>query len=730
MGNPKARRRTLVVLFAATVVTLLVRPASPQPPLPSGDVLLAEAKRLFSALDYERAVPELDRAIEQLQARLPEEPALRPSLAAALEMRARAHFGLGEGDQARADFRALLTLDPGHAFSDRVSPKVVALLEEIRKATVGKIVLNLSPSDAVLQLDGAPFTAAAGPIPIGAGPHAIQASRTGYRPATQSFTVAAGTTQEIALTLERVSSVVEVVTLPPEVEVVADGVSRGRTVAGGASPDYAESAARLGVAPQSLSRSLVLTDLAPGPHLLEFRRDCYVRAERRIQIDKPADYRLDPIKLDPSVGSVYVDARVPGATVFLDGSSKGPAPLSLDAVCEGPHLVELRSPHGRFQRRVDVRTGDKLSVEGDLKPAFALLSASGVAEGVRGATDVRLEIERALAAARLVTVLAVPGDLADRTLQAERLTAGWLSFDRTRRPLGPAAGNITESARREISARLARALEVQGVAELAVAPGEGRRRLYLCLLAAGSGQPDVLEIAPDDPDSVRATLSRLDDMPQLFRPSAGLLAIDVLDVPGAIVAAVQPGGQAAAAGLAPGDAIVRVAGQPVNDAATFATVLASRKAGDRLPLEVRDRTGAAKRVEIPIVQAPRLSSMADETLLFNTLILSLRSRLVGARDPMEESVTRLNLAAALIRAGDWAGASAELDRVKLPDGAGVSNGTVQYLLGLCDEAMGQASDAERHFRAASTAQEALLTEDGPAIKELAERKLADLKRRQ
>ena len=46
-------------------------------------------------------------------------------------------------------------------------------------------------------------------------------------------------------------------------------------------------------------------------------------------------------------------------------------------LCEGAHLIELRSRFGRDSRRVDARAGDKITFDGVLKPAFAVLSASG-----------------------------------------------------------------------------------------------------------------------------------------------------------------------------------------------------------------------------------------------------------------------------------------------------------------------------------------------------------------
>ena len=75
-----------------------------------------------------------------------------------------------------------------------------------------------------------------------------------------------------------------------------------------------------------------------------------------------------------------------------------------------------------------------------------------------------------------------------------------------------------------------------------------------------------------------------------------------------------------------------------------------------------------------------------------------------------------------MRLGDYAAAREQLEAVQLPAGPGISLGTQQYLLGLAHEGLGDAASAQRSFQAAA-ASDALLTEDGPPIKSLAERKL-------
>ncbi len=66
--------------------------------------------------------------------------------------------------------------------------------------------------------------------------------------------------------------------------------------------------------------------------------------------------------------------------------------------------------------------------------------------------------------------------------------------------------------------------------------------------------------------------------------------------------------------------------------------------------------------------------------------------------------------------------------MKLNDGPGVSAGTVQYLLGLAAERMGNTAEAQAPFTAAA-ASSALITEDGLPVKDLAEARLQALQRR-
>jgi PDZ domain-containing protein/PEGA domain-containing protein len=534
-------------------------------------------------------------------------------------------------------------------------------------------------------------------------------------------TARAGETATVTLELERVTAVLHILSAPPDVDVLFNGKRVGRTPAGPPASDYADVVSRAGADAAAVSGALIIPDVPPGAHTLELGRDCLVRVSTPVTIEKPDDIVLGPVVLKPAVATLVVQASEPGAQVFVDGKERGAVPFTTTELCEGEHLVELRTPHGRDSRRVTARAGDKIAIDGVIKPTFTLVSSSSEA-GAPDA-DMRAMVERAFAPTRTMNIVAAPAAESDKALKAIQLPAGWLAVDLEGRFLGPAI-QITPPARSDAANKLASTFGAQGIGSITMLD---RNRLTLSLLAAGSAVPDVLDVRLDRPESVASAIERLDQLPTFVRPTLGLVAIDVADLAGAAVVGVDANGPAAAAKVQPGDLIVSASGQSVADASALAKVVADHTPGSPMTLELRDSTGATRRVETSAFLAPRLIGLSDQTVLVNRLLVHLRARLAAATDPFEQSIVRLNTAVALGRIGDWNAARELLKQVQLPDRPGVGNGTVQYLLGIAAQELGNRAEAEMAFKAAA-ATGSLLTEDGPPVRELAEQRLAQLQR--
>jgi hypothetical protein len=174
--------------------------------------------------------------------------------------------------------------------------------------------------------------------------------------------------------------------------------------------------------------------------------------------------------------------------------------------------------------------------------------------------------------------------------------------------------------------------------------------------------------------------------------------------------------------------VVQADGKPVADVAALLTAVAAHAPEETVALELRSADGASRQTGMKVVRTARVIGLWEQGVLANRVLLDMRARVADASDPFEQSVMRLNMAVALARLGDWAAARDELQRVKLADVHGVGDGTVQYLLGLAAENLGNRADAEAAFKAAA-ASGSLLSDDGPAVKELAEAKLAELQKK-
>ena len=683
--------------------------------------LIDQARSAFDQLDYENTIKALDSAIAAIEAR--PTPEARRMLPTAYEMRARALFGLAKEVEAKADFLALVKVDPSYTLTGIVSPRIIAMYDDVVRTNVTELRLSITPADAEVLLDGNRVPAN-GTMPIAVGDHTLSATRIGFKQATHAFSAVAGAITVVdTLALERVATVFRFVTAPAGVEVVVDGISHGVTRPGPPPAEYADKAARAGVTAAELSAVLTVMEIPIGSHRIQFKKDCFVLAERQQTVDQLDDYVLDPVKLEPAVATVTVTSNQPGTVVLVDGLQRGVAPMTIADVCEGRHLVELKSASGRYFDRIDARTGAKINVAGTLRPAFALVSASGPAALN---TDLRLTIEKQFQSSQSVTLFAPPADDTTKALAAEKLPADWLAFDSNKRPLGTAA-EVANVMRGDLSQRLSRQFDAQGIASVTVPSAASRNRLVVSLLAAGSAEPDVIEIDLDSPDATSLAVGRLDRGLSFFRPSLGLTLVDVADLEGPVIVAVDPNGPAAKAGLQPGEILLKANSQPVPDTAALITLLAGRKPDEALTLDLKDRAGAAKRADTAVFMSPRLIGLNDQSLMINKILVDLRNRLQSQGDPVTDSVMRLNLAVALARVGNWSEARLEMQRVKLNDGPGVAAGTVQYLLGLAAERMGNLSEAETAWKAAA-ATTALETEDGLPVKDLAEARLQGMKR--
>ena len=678
----------LVCLVAATSAAIQ-EAATPEQ-------LFEQGKKQFDAFQYDQAVPLFDKLIAALTAGGPGVPVQKPELLIqAYEHRARARFALGDSAGADQDFAELLGLKPDFALAAGVSPRLIKVLDNVRRVTIGRLSVQVTPPGPV-TIDGKVYQVTAEPLvfDIKAGEHTVNATRPNYTPFEQKVTVIATEVATMAITLERVAATITVVTMPDDVEVFIDDVSKGRTTKGAA---------------EGVSAPLPITGISLGDHRLKLKRACFVDFDMPFTLVSD-DIQPEPVQLTPAVAKVVIESTDREATVVVDGEPRGPVGSDV-TVCAGTHLIEVRGARGRFVDRREWKTGDTATLTATLRSAVPFISmqagAGSTPEQLRGT------LERMLAPANRVMFFTPDAAELDAAMKQENIPADWLGP-----MLGQPGARLPREAVRDMARRLSTRLGVQGLSAAVV--GADAYTVSLLFLAAGSGEPDLLTLSLTDSASQGRVLERLNAaLPTLVRLSVNAAFIDVAGTPGAVVARAGEG-----AGLAPGDIITSAVGKPVASVADLQAALAAQPlTAQSIALEVKGAGGVVRKVPAPVTLGVDTLGVRDPALLPNRALLDLQDAVRSPVVGVQSMAASINLALVHMRLGNWDDALAAIKDVQLLDGPGVSAGTLAYLNGLAYEALGRAPDATAAFTKAAASPQARLWYEGPLVAPLARTKL-------
>ena len=680
------------VMFAA--VLLLSGSAAAQP---AREAELAEAERLFDAFQFEAAISALDPLI----GRLGGGPGGDGTglLARCHELRGRAAFNLGRSETARSDFVRLLEIDASVRLPADASPRLIEFFDAVRAETVGTLFVTMDPpgrlvvDDREILLDTLDTV-----VDVFAGSHTVVATLPGHRAQRQDVVIAAGQGYSLDIRLERVFGSLTVATDPPGVRVSVDGQYVGETAPG--------------IAPTGPSVPILVADLMSGQHQLRLDRPCSAPQSVPFNIpDPPVDADIGVIVLEPAVATAIVESPADGAMVYVDGVLRGRTPTRLDDICAGEREIEVRTQRRRSIDRREWRAGDMVTLRADFRWGFMLLP-SGPAAGRDD--QVLSRFEAALQDSQRVLLL----HPSPAELEAIAATGALVSV------VTNEFRSVAE--RRAAGERLADALSVQGVAWVTQAEGALPGFFSLSILARGSGVPDTLRVELGNLGSRAAAIRLLSaEVPTISRPSLGVSLVDVADVEGAAVVRVPTGSAGQIAGLTVSDVVVAVNGIPFTSTSELGRVLAARGVGTELRLSVRNPAGS-RTVTARVAESPDVVPLVDASRLSNLLLPDMEDAVTASATALAESAARLNLAVAHIRLQNWDRALRELNQVVLPDGPGVSAGTVSYLSALCFLELSQLSSAEAALRRALASEESVLFAGGPRISPLAQQQLREL----
>lgn len=588
--------------------------------------------------------------------------------------------------KVQGHLQALIDLNPDFDVDRALtSQRLVALFDRLKAEKYAPVKLSYAPEGGILTVDGRPSAALPRKfLPFGA--RTLRYSRPGFAPAELSLEVTPREAKAADFTLVRTSSAVTLHVQPSGAEVLLDGRSLGHT-RGQAGPEALDLAVPLGLRPEDLSEAFVIADLAPGKHRLELRAPCF-RA-KVLQLDESlatpwADHTLEPLRLEPSKGTLSVTSAWAGGELFLSGQSQGPLPVSQLPVCSGPYDLLVRFPGGGFSQRITVEDGKALAVEARPKPRLACL-------GLEGETDFT-------GRARFLSLL--------DELGAQLQQVAYLP---------PRPGETPKQA----LARVKASREAELILLATPVPDKVIHRIEL-MVATLDGEEDRLLVKPLEQDPLGPLAARLNTVPPTQEPGLGLSLLDVPGEPGPWVLAASEAAQKA--GIQVGKAITQANGKPLPSVRDLRLVMAG--AQGRVTL-----SQGGVPVVLPIQPEGLEIPLSASDLCYPSVLAHLRLQYAGAKGD-EASLARLNLGLGLMHFRKYDKAIDLLRDARLSRVSGVSQGTLDYHMGLCFLRLGstyQAEAAQAFRQAMKYPQATLLGPDGPLVAPLARQALEDLK---
>lgn len=310
---------------------------------------------------------------------------------------------------------------------------ITATLE--RPATVVVRADHLPARGAQIRVDGQPSGTVPGRVEVAPGRRLIEVEQDGYLTFGQWVEVAAGASATLNVRLdERPSDVgsILVITDVANAEVTVDGESRGQTprLVEGLTPGEhrvvvaAPNGARVEqtVAVRADAREIVSVELAaeppppgsiavvtdppgatllvdgqprgitpmnveslsPGAHILDVSLEGYVNEQRVVTIEPSGHAELSVAlsRGEPRPGRIVAHASREDAFVVIDGASRGRAPISLEHVRPGRHVVRIVAEGAEpYETECVITYGETCTVEATLAGAPIPITARADVEG-------------------------------------------------------------------------------------------------------------------------------------------------------------------------------------------------------------------------------------------------------------------------------------------------------------------------------------------------------------
>jgi hypothetical protein len=651
-----------------------------------------------------------------------------------LLMRTKAILSAPDGE-INSSFLELLVLNP--KIEDSIfNPREKQRLEKVRSAENGALSLQTTPPGCAVSYQGVELGVTPIDITLVAGSYPLVLRKQGY--IDQDFEAVINRSEILKITrnLRRRAVDLPLSVNTPGVSIYVNGQQAGAgqsynkwlaTVAPERQQDFAAIVAewKLDLAVANFFR---IQEVPIGePITVEFRAPCYESRTLTVSVkeldvvdwNRPivAIPELRFVELKKDIGFAEISSSPTGGEAWIDGVLQGKTPLSKD-LCSGTHRVQVLHRSGQYVQEVNVKRGQAVKVQGELKPAIAFLGI--YARDSESAPPNPVASDWETVARRMVLRISTFSDPQVPVEEIEALRKkGNLSLERLLDP------KISSS---DLDLIVKKTAAEVGHADLLIIGQKMGNKYQFRIFSTIHPIADIVDIPNLEENSLAFLVSQINKAERVSsRLQAPTLGLDLLESPKGLVIMKAPAGanQALAAG-----AVIRSVDQKPMTFKELRDYLVTRKPGQSVSFEVVSAKSAATTVPFTprFVGAEYPWSTPDG---FSNSVLVTLNHLVE-KDPLSDQAkfAGLSLARGLMIHGEWKLALEALAKSNLePLKSGICPGTVLYLQARCYEELGNKSMAESYYARTKDYPEATLgLPDGLSVQALAEQRMQSMKK--
>lgn len=221
-------------------------------------------------------------------------------------------------------------------------PLVALWLTALNAFADTQVRVNTTPPGATLVVDGvarelAPTTL----TDLKPGTHLVVARKDGFRETRESFALLAGQKLALDLKLEELRGLALIHASPTGAEISIDGAFRGRA-------------------------PLFLSDLALGRHRIQISAPGYFAKEVDLAVPDRVPVKV-AVELVADSARVDFSSEPAGATVLINGSSRGVTPVQVDQIPSGEvELVLSLEGYEPYREKLVLKAGESVRVDARL----------------------------------------------------------------------------------------------------------------------------------------------------------------------------------------------------------------------------------------------------------------------------------------------------------------------------------------------------------------------------